>query len=53
MKTYFDERKPFWGKFILGINPGISNVLVSYINKKVKYKLLLLLKDIMKDTVYL
>ena len=56
MKTYFDEGKPFWGKFSVGIDPSISNVLVSSINKKNKimvYKLSLLLKDVIKDTVYL
>ena len=36
MKAYFDEGKPFWGKFSAGIDPSISNVLVSPVNKKIK-----------------
>ena len=48
MKTYFDEGKLFGGKFSAGIDSGISNVLVSSINKK-KQKL----KNIIKHTVYL
>ena len=42
MKAYFDKGKPFWGKFSVGIDPGINNVLVSSVNKKNKimvYKL--------------
>ena len=38
MKTYFDEGKLFGGKFSAGIDSGISNVLVSSINKKTKVK---------------
>ena len=36
MKTYFDEGKLFGGKFSVGIDPGISSVLVSSINGNIK-----------------
>ena len=35
MKTYFDEEKPFEGKFSVGSDPGISKVLASSMNKDI------------------
>ena len=36
MRTYFDEGKLFGGKLSVGIDPGISSVLVWSINRKLK-----------------
>ena len=36
MKTYFDEKKLFEGKFSVGINPIIISVLILSINEKTK-----------------